>query len=101
MPRQRSLGYFVKGLVVNSTNPKALLFYAALFPPFVSPHDPFVPQLITLASTFLVLFVLVGMLHALIGHRLSKLLSQTKSLNITNKASGAVMIGVAAWMATK
>ena len=45
MGPQASPRYLIKGFLVNTTNPKALLFYAALFPPFVNPKMAYVPQL--------------------------------------------------------
>ena len=97
----RFWGYLLKGFVVNSTNPKALLFYAALFPPFVNPRLAYVPQLLVLAITFLVLFVIIGVTHAVVATRAKELLNGQQSNNATNKISGAVMLGAATWMAMK
>ncbi|HUI69099.1 MAG TPA: LysE family transporter, partial [Spirochaetia bacterium] len=98
---QSSLSYLIRGFLVNSTNPKALLFYAALFPPFLSANAPLIPQLSILAATFLGIFIVVGVLHALLGSRAGLILQNGRRMNLENKISGAVMIGAAVWIATK
>jgi threonine/homoserine/homoserine lactone efflux protein len=95
------LGYLFKGFLVNSTNPKALLFYAALFPPFVNPNSAYMTQLLILASTFLVLFIAVAVVHAVVAQRIAALLTKERNAMLTNRIAGSVMIGAAVWMATK
>jgi homoserine/homoserine lactone efflux protein len=93
--------YLLKGFLVNSTNPKALLFYAALFPPFVNTKTAYAPQLVILSITFLGIFVVVGVGHALLGQKAQDILKNRRNIGIGNKVSGTVMIGAAVWMATK
>src|ERR1700761_3377286 len=42
---------FVDGFMVQITNPKALLFFTAILPPFVDVRRPFLPQLLLIAAT--------------------------------------------------
>jgi threonine/homoserine/homoserine lactone efflux protein len=49
-PAPRS--FFLQGLLVGASNPKALLFFAAFFPQFIAPDTPLVPQFALLALTF-------------------------------------------------
>ena len=44
----------VQGLGVSLTNPKAILFFSALFPQFIVPGDPLVAQYLLLTVTFAV-----------------------------------------------
>jgi len=44
--------FFVQGLLVGASNPKALLFFAAFFPQFITPDAPLAPQFALLALTF-------------------------------------------------
>ena len=44
----------VQGLGVSLTNPKAILFFSALFPQFVVPGEPLVAQYLLLTTTFAV-----------------------------------------------
>ena len=43
-----------RGFLISVTNPKALAFYAAFFPQFVSTAAPAGPQLLLLAATFVI-----------------------------------------------
>jgi homoserine/homoserine lactone efflux protein len=47
-PASRAL---VRGVPVQAANPKALVFFVALLPPFLSPAAPLTPQLVTLGAT--------------------------------------------------
>ena len=42
------------GLTIAFSNPATFIFYTAFFPQFVIPHQPLLPQLITLGSIYLV-----------------------------------------------
>jgi len=48
-PARRSL--FLQGLLIQLTNPKALLFVSALLPQFIEPHRPLLLQLVILLMT--------------------------------------------------
>jgi len=50
---RRLRAHYVKGLLVGSSNPKAILFFTAFFPQFLNPVEPFVPQYAILALTFI------------------------------------------------
>ena len=43
---------FRKGFFVGASNPKALLFFGALFPQFIVPTEPQLPQFLILGFTF-------------------------------------------------
>lgn len=44
-----------QGFVTSAANPKAVVFFAALFPQFISADQPFWPQLLILSLTYLVI----------------------------------------------
>ena len=46
---------WLQGFITSSSNPKAIVFFAALFPQFISPERPFWIQFATLSVTYLVL----------------------------------------------
>lgn len=50
--RRRLRSPYVRGLLVGSSNPKAILFFTAFFPQFLNPTEPFAPQYAILALTF-------------------------------------------------
>jgi threonine/homoserine/homoserine lactone efflux protein len=61
------------GLLTAALNPKGLVFFLALLPPFVDPARPAVPQLLALGGAFCALTVLlyggVALLAARLGRR--------------------------------
>ena len=48
-------GYFWQGFLTSASNPKAIAFFAALFPQFISPDLAFAPQFLALSATYLVI----------------------------------------------
>jgi threonine/homoserine/homoserine lactone efflux protein len=50
---QRLRSHYVRGFLVGSSNPKAILFFTAFFPQFLNPIEPFIPQYSILAITFI------------------------------------------------
>lgn len=50
---RRLRAHYVRGLLVGSSNPKAILFFTAFFPQFLNPSEPFAPQYSILALTFI------------------------------------------------
>ena len=67
LPTQR--GLFLQGLLVQVTNPKALLFVSALLPQFIDPHRPALPQLIILVLTTIVVDSIVLSSFAFLARR--------------------------------
>jgi threonine/homoserine/homoserine lactone efflux protein len=51
--KRRLRSPYVRGLLVGSSNPKAILFFTAFFPQFLNPIEPFAPQYGILALTFI------------------------------------------------
>lgn len=45
---------WMRGFVTSAANPKAVVFFAALFPQFLNPERPLVPQIAILGLTYIV-----------------------------------------------
>ena len=52
-----SRGLYLEGFTVATTNPKAIVFCAALFPQFLAADRPLLPQFLVLLATFLTLSI--------------------------------------------
>ncbi|NND82395.1 MAG: LysE family translocator [Gammaproteobacteria bacterium] len=50
-PSSNSL--FLQGFITSAVNPKAVVFFAALFPLFIQPAQPLLPQFIVLSLTYI------------------------------------------------
>jgi len=51
--KRRLRPHYVRGFLVGSSNPKAILFFTAFFPQFLNPSEPFALQYFILALTFI------------------------------------------------
>ncbi len=82
---------FRAAILVAATNPKAILFFAAFFPQFVSPDRETMPQLIVLAVTFAVLAPLLDGCWVLAASAAKRLLQQRGTMQTINRISGTVL----------
>ena len=90
---------FLQGFVTSASNPKAVLFFAALFPQFIDPVAPIWPQLLILGATYL---AVDGMLLMVWGTSAEKALGRLRRRGrLLNRLSGSMMIGAAGLLATK
>lgn len=84
---------FLQGFAVNMTNPQALVFYAAFFPPFMNPARPIVPQLLIMGATFITILVLISFLYAFIAARTRTLFAGRQQGQLQNRLTGLLLIG--------
>lgn len=64
------LALFVKGFLVNATNPKSLVFFLAVLPPFLAPGEPLVPQYAAIGTTMVAVDLVVMGVYAGLAARL-------------------------------
>jgi threonine/homoserine/homoserine lactone efflux protein len=62
---------WLQGFITSATNPKAVVFFAALFPQFIDPQQSFWPQFISLSTTYIVLDGLFLSVYAASAARLA------------------------------
>lgn len=91
---------FVQAMGVALSNPKAIVFLTALFPQFVEPDSPLLPQFIILMTTLMVFSFLFLMFYALLAHRMKSWLFSPRRLRIFGRVSGGLFIGFGALLAT-
>lgn len=84
---------FKEGFAVGMSNPKAIVFFTALFPQFIDPARAFVPQFVTLILTIegISFVVLTG--YAVLSTFASSYLAKEKSMAFFNKLTGAAFVG--------
>lgn len=87
-----ALRLFRKGFMVGISNPKDLLFFAALFPNFVDASQPHAAQFATLAITWAVLDLSIMFSYACAGRRLSGVFSNARRLRILNRSTGSLFV---------
>ena len=72
-----SRGLFLQGLLIQVTNPKALLFVSALLPQFIKPGQPLFRQLVILALATIVIDCIVLSSYAYFGERSARSLRRS------------------------
>lgn len=96
----QSFRLFRQGFVTSMANPFAVVFFGALFPQFIDPTMPVLPQLLILGITYLVVDGAILLLWGWLGVRAATALKQF-SFGLVNKICGALMIAAAALLASK
>ena len=91
---------FRQGFITSSANPFAVMFFAALFPQFIEPAAPTLPQLAILSGTYLLVDCIIllawGSLAAVAAAWL-----WTRALGIIDRICGTLMLGAAFLLAGK
>ncbi len=84
---------YMEAFFTAVTNPKAVLFFTALFPQFVSSQDPLAPQFFTLTGIFMALSYTTHLSYALLASRARNLLLKPLFAKWMNRIVGSVFIG--------
>ena len=83
---------FVEGFLMSAANPKAIVFFAALFPLFLNEVHPILPQIAILALTFLVIDGLSLFTYALFAEKLKSFLQNQEKVHFQNRIVGGLLI---------
>ena len=90
---------FRQGFVTSMANPFAVVFFGALFPQFIDPAVPVLPQRFILGVTYIVVVGIILVLWGWTGIRAATALKQF-SVGLVNKICGGLMIAAAALLAS-
>lgn len=98
-PAAAAEGLFVEGLLVNLTNPKAIVFIAALVPQFIDPNRPQWPQFLIIVLTMCSVDTIVMSGYALLASRMRGWLHNPRLMKTQNRFFGGVFVGAGALLA--
>jgi threonine/homoserine/homoserine lactone efflux protein len=84
---------FLQGLAVSVSNPKVLLFLGAFFPQFVSPGAPPGPQLLVLATLFVVILTAVDVSYTVALARARARIDLARLRTLDALSGALLMIG--------
>ena len=89
-----------QGFLTSAANPKAVVFFAALFPQFIDPNLPFVPQFVALSITYI---IVDGTFLASYGISASWLASKLKdnATVLAHRIGSVFLIGAAVMLGLK
>ena len=93
---------YVRGIVMNLTNPKVALFFLAFLPQFAAPaRGSMVLQMLTLGGIFIICALASFAVIASLAGSLSAWLQRSRnSQTVLNRVAGGVFVGLALKLAT-
>lgn len=89
-----------KGLLVSASNPKAIVFFGALFPVFIDTSAPLAPQFAIMLITFLVFSYGFIMGYAALSSRLTPFLKKQNVAKSFNRISAGLFMGLGVILAS-
>ena len=92
--------FFLQGFIVIMSNPKMLVLFGALIPPFISPNGDYGNQLVTLGLTFAAIALIGDSTYALAAGRAGQWLSRSR-IRVIEVASGLCLTAGGLWLALK
>ncbi|WP_039948552.1 LysE family translocator [Vibrio ichthyoenteri] len=97
---QAPLKHFFSGFIVGSSNPKAILFFTALFPQFIDPTAPLLAQYLIFTATFMLMEFSWLAVYAKLGAKSSNWLFAKGRAKLFNRITGGVFIGAGTLLST-
>ncbi len=89
---------FKDGFLVQISNPKALLFFTAVLPPFIDPQRDTVPQLAMFAAGTVLFDTLTMSMFALAGGLLARQFAQARFARLFSAVVGLLLLSTATLM---
>jgi homoserine/homoserine lactone efflux protein len=89
-----------QGFITSAANPKAIIFFAALFPQFIVANEPLVPQFLLLSVSYLLIDGLFLCFYGKFADFFARKLSGSIGAYF-NKISGSLFIGAAVVLGLK
>jgi len=90
VPSPRKL--YREAFLTSATNPKAVLFFTALFPQFLNAHAPLMSQFFVLTGIFMTLSYMTHLSYALLASRAKNFLRKPLFAKWLNRVVGTVFI---------
>lgn len=90
---------FLRGFILQLSNPKALLFFVAILPQFIDQGRPIVLQILVLGVTSIVLEFVVLASYGSAAARAARVVMQPRFATATSRLSGVLLVGAALGLA--
>jgi len=92
-------GVYLQGVLVNLTNPKAIVFMVALVPQFIDPQLPQWPQFFIIAATMVGTDMVVMSCYALLAGRCRRWLRSPRMMKVQNRVFGGMFVAAGSLLA--
>ena len=93
-------GVFMRGFWVNVTNPKGIIFFAAVLPQFIDVARPQGPQYAILAGTTFAVDLVVMMIYTALAARVLRVMRDPARLRWVNRTLGGAFIAAGVALAS-
>jgi homoserine/homoserine lactone efflux protein len=87
-------GLFTEAFVVTMANPKAIIFFTALFPQFLTARQETFLQFFTILSVLLVIAFGCMMVYGFFGLKIASLLRRSRARRLFNRMVGSAFIAM-------
>ena len=91
---------FMRGFILEISNPKALLYFSALLPQFIDLSNPLVPQLSLLSAITVFIDIFCYSLYGYLGYKSINVGIKPLVIKIINRTAGSMLIFAGIKMAT-
>jgi homoserine/homoserine lactone efflux protein len=85
---------FLSGFLTNATNPKGIVFMAAVLPQFISHETTLLPQLLILAATTCAVDLVVMHGYAFAASTMQRYFRDARAVKIQNRFFGGILMAV-------
>lgn len=90
--QKTSFKIFLEGITITLLNPKAIFFFASLFPQFINQNENYINQFITLSLIFSILVIMIHFLYAISASLARAKLTTPKISRNIAKTSGSILM---------
>jgi len=90
--------FFLEGLLIAITNPKAIIFFTALFPQFINLENSLTPQFFIMSLSFMGMSFSVLTTYGLLAYKAKKWFSTQYRAKWFNRVVGGIFISLGAVM---
>ncbi len=91
---------FIRGFILEASNPKALLYFSAILPQFIDISRPVLPQFAMLCFITLIIDLCCYSLYAYLGNKSNKVAISPFIIKSINRTAGGLLIFAGVKMAT-
>lgn len=85
---------YIEGFLVAITNPKAILFFTALFPQFINTQTALVPQFSIMTVTFMTMSFLILVSYGLMANKAKRWFSTGQRIKWFNRVLGGLFASI-------
>lgn len=96
----KGLRAFWQAVVVELSNPKALLYFVALLPQFIDPTKPVGMQMLVFGMTTVALDAAAYSIYAWLGSKTQRFTANERFVKASNRTAGGLLMVAGAMMAT-